>query len=167
VFLHNVTGFMVGSRSERAGLIKKGARLVSAVSTSTVPHISIIIGASYGAGNYAMCGRSYKPRFLFSWPISKCSVMGAVQLAGVMENIQRASAQSLGTTLDEAKLQAQVATFRETVERDSSCYKTSGHVIDDGVIDPRDTRDVLGMCLATVKLDRVEGNTASNILARL
>lgn len=93
--------------------------------------------------------------------------MGAVQLAGVMENIQRASAQSLGTTLDETKLRAQVATFRETVERDSSCYKTSGHLLDDGVIDPRDTRDVLGMCLATVKKERVEGSTASNILARL
>ena len=158
---------MVGTKTEKAGLIKKGARLVSAVSTSTVPHISIICGASYGAGNYAMCGRAYKPRFLFSWPISRCSVMGAAQLSGVMENVQRASSESLGKTLDEEKLQSQVSAFREGVERDSNCYRTSSYLVDDGVIDPRDTRDVLGMCLQVVKQEIVEGSVGSSILARI
>jgi acetyl-CoA carboxylase carboxyltransferase component len=147
-----VTGFMVGTRTEKAGLIKRGARLVSAVSTSSVPHISIICGASYGAGNYAMCGRSYKPRFLFSWPISRCSVMGAAQLSGVMENVQRASAQSMGNKIN---------------EEDSNCYRTSSYLLDDGIIDPRDTRDVLAMCLEVVKLDGVQGSVSSNILARI
>ncbi|KAH0041901.1 beta subunit of 3-methylcrotonyl-CoA carboxylase, partial [Aureobasidium melanogenum] len=167
IFLHNVTGFMVGTSTEKAGLIKKGARLVSAVSTSSVPHISIICGASYGAGNYAMCGRSYKPRFLFSWPISRCSVMGSAQLSGVMENVQRASAESMGRKIDEQELQSRVAEFRDTVDRDSSCYRTSSFLLDDGVIDPRDTRDVLGMCLEVVKQEGVQGSVSSNILARI
>jgi acetyl-CoA carboxylase carboxyltransferase component len=93
--------------------------------------------------------------------------MGATQLAGVMENIQRDSAKSLGKSLDEAKLQAQIETFRQEVENDSSCYRTSSHLLDDGIIDPRDTRDVLGMCLATVKLSPILGNSASSILARI
>jgi acetyl-CoA carboxylase carboxyltransferase component len=167
IFLHNVTGFMVGTRTEKAGLIKRGARLVSAVSTSSVPHISIICGASYGAGNYAMCGRSYKPRFLFSWPISRCSVMGAAQLSGVMENVQRASAQSMGNKINEQELKARVAEFRETVERDSNCYRTSSYLLDDGIIDPRDTRDVLAMCLEVVKQGDIQGSVSSNILARI
>lgn len=167
VFLHNVTGFMVGTNTEKAGLIKKGARLVSAVSTSSVPHIGIICGASYGAGNYAMCGRSYKPRFLFSWPISRCSVMGSAQLSGVMENVQRASAKSLGKKIDEQELQTRVGEFRDTVERDSSCYRTSSFLLDDGVIHPSDTRDVLAMCLEVVKQEGVQGSVSSNILARI
>ncbi|KAI5235440.1 beta subunit of 3-methylcrotonyl-CoA carboxylase [Aureobasidium subglaciale] len=167
IFFHNVTGFMVGTRTEKAGLIKRGARLVSAVSTSSVPHISIICGASYGAGNYAMCGRAYRPRFLFSWPMSRCSVMGAAQLSGVMETVQRASAKSTGKILDEGKLQAEVASFRDAVERDSEAYRTSSHLHDDGIIDPRDTRDVLGMCLEVVKQVPVEGSSSSRVLARI
>ncbi|TVY37818.1 putative methylcrotonoyl-CoA carboxylase beta chain, mitochondrial [Lachnellula subtilissima] len=167
VFLHNVTGFMVGLKSERAGLIKKGAQLVSAVSTSSVPHISIICGASYGAGNYAMCGRAYAPRFLFSWPTSKCSVMGPDQLGGVMETIARGAAARGGRTVDESELKAKVEKFSEQVRKDSESLRTSAHLLDDGVIDPRDTRDVLGMCLEVVKLDPIEGNVGFHGLARI
>jgi acetyl-CoA carboxylase carboxyltransferase component len=158
---------MVGTRTERLGLIKKGARFVSAVSTSTVPHISVICGASYGAGNYAMCGRAFKPRFLFTWPIGRCSVMGPAQLSGVMEQITRASAKRSGKAIQEEQLQAEIQAFGDGVERDSSAYRTSSHLIDDGIIDPRDTRDVLGICLEIVKKEPVRGSEGSSILARI
>lgn len=167
VFLHNVTGFMVGTKAEHSGIIKRGAQLVSAVSCSTVPHISIILGASYGAGNYAMCGRAYKPRFLFSWPTGRCSVMGADQLSGVMEQVEANSAKSKGITLNAEEVKARVSTFRDGVLRDSNCYRTSGVVLDDGVIDPRDTRDVLGLCLEVVGSEGVEGSPGHRSLARM
>lgn len=167
VFLHNVTGFMVGAKAEHAGIIKMGAQLVSAVSCSTVPHISIILGASYGAGNYAMCGRSYKPRFIFTWPIGRCSVMGPDQLSGVMETVQRSSAKSKGEVLSPEKLGKQVQSFRDSAQRDGECYSTSSMLIDDGVIDPRDTRDVLGLCLEVVGLPGVSGTSTHNLLARI
>lgn len=167
IFLHNVTGFMVGLATERAGLIKKGAQLVSAVSTSTVPHISIICGASYGAGNYAMCGRAYGPRFLFSWPTSRCSVMGPDQLGGVMETIARGSAEKGNRKIVEEKLAAEVGLFKEQVKKDSDPYHTSAYLLDDGIIDPRDTRDVIGMCLEVVTIDPVIGNPGSRGLARI
>lgn len=158
---------MVGAKAEHAGIIKMGAQLVSAVSCSTVPHISIILGASYGAGNYAMCGRSYKPRFLFTWPTGRCSVMGPDQLSGVMETVQTASAKSKGQMLSPEKLKEQVAEFREKAQRDAECYSTSSMLIDDGIIDPRDTRDVLGMCLEVVTLQGVKGTETHNLLARI
>lgn len=158
---------MVGAKAEHAGIIKTGAQLVSAVSCSTVPHISIILGASYGAGNYAMCGRSYKPRFLFTWPTGRCSVMGPDQLSGVMENVQTASAKSKGQTLSPEKLRKQVQEFRERAQRDAECYATSSMLIDDGIIDPRDTRDVLGVCLEVVTLQGVKGTETHNLLARI
>ncbi len=167
VFLHNVTGFMVGLQTERAGLIKKGARFVSAVSTSTVPHISVICGASYGAGNYAMCGRSFKPHFLFSWPIGRVSAMGAEQLSGVMESITRESARRAGRKISEEKMQVDTEKLRAGVEEDSMAYKLSSHLHDDGIIDPRDTRDVLGMCLEVVKNEPISGSPGSHQLARL
>ncbi|CAI7677517.1 unnamed protein product [Penicillium manginii] len=167
VFLHNVTGFMVGAKAEHAGIIKMGAQLVSAASCSKVPHISIILGASYGAGNYAMCGRSYKPRFLFTWPTGKCSVMGADQLAGVMETVQSKSAQAKGKTISPEKLQKQIQTFRDTAQRDAESYSTSSSLIDDGIIDPRDTRDVLGMCLEVVSIQGVQGAESHMGLARI
>lgn len=167
VFLHNVTGFMVGAKAEHAGIIKMGAQLVSAVSCSTVPHISIILGASYGAGNYAMCGRAYRPRFIFTWPIGRCSVMGPDQLSGVMETIQVASAKAKGQNLEPEKLKEQVASFRRDVYRDAESYSTSSALIDDGIIDPRDTRDVLGMCLETVTLESVVGTESHQLLARI
>lgn len=158
---------MVGSKAEHAAIIKKGAQMVSAVSCSTVPHISIIIGASYGAGNYAMCGRAYKPRFLFTWPTGRCSVMGPEQLAGVMRTVEVGSAKAKGVTLDPQELDKRVQSFHDSVERDSECYATSSVLLDDGIIDPRDTRDVLGMCLEVVTLEAVKGTNAHNSLARL
>ncbi|KAK4555533.1 hypothetical protein LTR86_007286 [Recurvomyces mirabilis] len=167
LFLHNVTGFMVGSKAEHSAIIKKGAQMVSAVSCSKVPAISIILGASYGAGNYAMCGRNFKPRFLFTWPSARCSVMGPDQLAGVMQTIEANSAKSKGSKVDDADVQRRVQALRDTVQRDGDCYRTSSFLHDDGVIDPRDTRDVLGMCLEVVKLPEVKGAAAHNSLARL
>lgn len=158
---------MVGPKAEHAGIIKMGAQMVSAVSCSTVPHISIILGASYGAGNYAMCGRAYKPRFLFTWPTGRCSVMGPDQLSGVMETVQRASAKAKGQTISPDKLKKQVQRFREQVARDAECYATSGMLIDDGIIDPRDTRDVLGVCLEVVCLSDVRGTVTQRVLARI
>jgi acetyl-CoA carboxylase carboxyltransferase component len=167
VFFHNVTGFMVGLKTERAGLIKKGAQLVSAVSTSTVPHISIICGASYGAGNYAMCGRAFAPRFIFAWPNSRCSVMGPDQLGGVMETIARGAAARVNKTVDEVELKNRVSNFSAEVRRDSEAYRTSGVLLDDGVIDPTDTRNVLGMCLEIVTIDPIQGNPGHRGLARM
>ncbi|KAK5710384.1 hypothetical protein LTR17_018910 [Elasticomyces elasticus] len=167
LFLHNVTGFMVGSKAEHSAIIKKGAQMVSAVSCSKVPAISVILGASYGAGNYAMCGRSFKPRFLFTWPSARCSVMGPDQLAGVMQTLEAQSAKSKGSQVDEAAVQKRVQALRDTVQRDGDCYRTSSYLHDDGVIDPRDTRDVLGMCLEVVKINEVKGAIEHNALARL
>ncbi|KIX04369.1 uncharacterized protein Z518_05237 [Rhinocladiella mackenziei CBS 650.93] len=167
IFLHNVTGFMVGSKAEHSSIIKKGAQLVSAVSCSKVPHISIILGSSYGAGNYAMCGRCYKPRFLFTWPIGRCSVMGPDQLSGVMEQVEGNAARSKGIVLEPETVKARVERFRDTVQRDSSCYRTSAFVHDDGIIDPRDTRDVLGMCLEVVQTTRIKGSVGHRALARI
>ena len=167
IFLHNVTGFMVGSKAEHSAIIRKGAQFVSAVSCSTVPHISVILGASYGAGNYAMCGRTYRPRFLFTWPTGTCSVMGPDQLAGVMEQVEANSAKSKGVTLNAEESQARVAKLKQSVLKDSSCYSTSAHLIDDGVIDPRDTRAVLAMCLEVVQGTIKEGAPGHRALARI
>ncbi|KAH6894701.1 carboxyl transferase [Thelonectria olida] len=167
IFLHNVTGFMVGAKAEHAGIIKMGAQLVSAVSCSQVPHISIILGSSYGAGNYAMCGRAYKPRFIFTWPIGKCSVMGPDQLAGVMEQIQTAKADAKGGQLSPEKIKEQTNQFKAQVQRDAESYATSSMLIDDGIIDPRDTRDVLGMCLEVVTGAGISANDNARFLARM
>ncbi|KAH8901432.1 propionyl-CoA carboxylase beta chain [Thozetella sp. PMI_491] len=163
IFLHNVTGFMVGLKAERDGIIRKGARLVSTISTSSVPHISVICGASYGAGNYAMCGRAYKPRFLFTWPIGRCSVMGPDQLGGVMDQIS-SSSRNAGTG---APAEVPRPNVRESAQQDSDAYRTSSHLLDDGVIDPRDTRDVLGMCLEIVAQPSVKGSDTFRALARM
>ncbi|KAK3116596.1 hypothetical protein LTR53_002894 [Teratosphaeriaceae sp. CCFEE 6253] len=167
LFLHNVTGFMVGSKAEHSAIIKKGAQMVSAVSCSKVPAISLILGASYGAGNYAMCGRNFKPRFLFTWPSARCSVMGPDQLAGVMQTLEANSAKAKGASVDEAAVRERVQALRDTVQRDGDCYRTSSFLHDDGVIDPRDTREVLGMCLEVVTIREVKGAAAHQALARL
>jgi len=164
VFLHNVTGFMVGQKAEESAIIKHGAQMVSAVSCSTVPHISIIIGASYGAGNYAMCGRAYQPRFLFSWPSGRCSVMGPDQLVGVMESI---GGGKNGTNGSVGKARKSSEELRQDVLRDGSCYCTSAVLLDDGVIDPRDTRDVLGVCLDITACSGSQGAQSHRGLARM
>eukprot|EP00760_Papus_ankaliazontas_P038845 PhM_4_TR9363/c0_g1_i1/m.14242 len=168
LFFHNITGFMVGKQSEEGGLIKHGSLFINAISNSGVPHISIVMGASFGAGNYAMNGRAYNPRFLFSWPNAQCSVMGSEQLSGVMDLVmrERVMARLRTKQLDaatEAKLSAQREQYKQNVEKQMSVYFTSGRVIDDGVIDPRDTRTVLGMCLSLVYNAEVKGANVCGI----
>ena len=155
---------MVGQKAEESSIIKHGAQMVSAVSCSTVPHISVIIGASYGAGNYAMCGRAYQPRFLFSWPSGRCSVMGPDQLVGVMQAIGAGKKGAKGSGGKASKADEKL---RQDVLRDGSCYRTSSVLLDDGVIDPRDTRYVLGMCLDIVSCSGLQGAPSHRGLARM
>ncbi|KAI9362048.1 ClpP/crotonase-like domain-containing protein, partial [Zopfochytrium polystomum] len=157
LFLPNITGFMVGKQYEEAGIIKAGSRFINAVSNSRVPHITVVIGASYGAGNYAMCGRAYAPRFMFSWPNSKCSVMGPDQLAGVMEIVMREAAAKAKRELDEETISGRITLFREAVDAEQDVYYTTARGLDDGVIDPRDTRNILGIVLEVLHGNEVEG----------
>ncbi|KAJ3300160.1 Acetyl-coenzyme A carboxylase carboxyl transferase subunit beta 2 [Borealophlyctis nickersoniae] len=157
LFLQNITGFMVGRLYEESGIVKAGARFINAVSNSCVPHITINMGASYGAGNYAMCGRAYRPRFLFSYPNSKCSVMGPEQLTGVMDIIAREAAARAIRKIDEEALATRLEMFKSAVEAEQDVYFTSSRLLDDGVIDPRDTRSVLGICLSVIYGDEVKG----------
>ncbi|KAI8090078.1 carboxyl transferase [Gilbertella persicaria] len=157
IYLQNITGFMVGKRYEEEGIIKAGSRFINAVSNSQVPAITIMMGASYGAGNYAMCGRAYEPRFLFSWPNSKCSVMGAEQLTGVLDLVMRQGAARINQEIDEEMANQRKAMFQASVEAESDAYYTSSRLLDDGIIDPRDTRTVIGFCLAAIYNNKVEG----------
>ncbi|KAJ3353236.1 Acetyl-coenzyme A carboxylase carboxyl transferase subunit beta 2 [Entophlyctis luteolus] len=157
LFLSNITGFMVGRSYEESGIIKAGSRFINAVSNSCVPHITVVIGASYGAGNYAMCGRAYAPRFMFSWPNSKCSVMGPDQLTGVMEIVMREAAEKSKRPINEEVMSQRLSLFREAVNEEQDVYFTSARILDDGVIDPRQTRDVLGMCLEVCYGNEVRG----------
>ncbi|MBO0844365.1 MAG: acyl-CoA carboxylase subunit beta [Nocardioides sp.] len=157
LFLHNTTGYMVGAEYEQGGIIKYGAQMINAVSNSTVPHLSVIMGASYGAGNYGMNGRAYDPRFLFTWPSAKAAVMGPAQLAGVLSIVARAAAEARGQAYDE-KGDAEMRAFVEaSVEEQSLPFFLSGMLYDDGVIDPRDTRTVLAICLSVIENAPFEG----------
>jgi acyl-CoA carboxylase subunit beta len=151
LFLQNTTGYMVGASYEQAGIIKHGALMINAVSNSRVPHLTVILGASYGAGNYGMCGRAYDPRFLFSWPSAKSAVMGPAQLAGVLSIVGRQAAAARGEPYDEAADAAMRAAVTEQIEAESQAFFLSGRIYDDGVIDPRDTRTVLGICLSAIQ----------------
>ncbi|GAA1094188.1 acyl-CoA carboxylase subunit beta [Nocardiopsis composta] len=157
LFLHNTTGYMVGREYEQGGIIKHGAMMINAVSNSTVPHLSLLIGASYGAGHYGMCGRAYDPRFLFAWPSAKSAVMGPKQLAGVLSIVARASAEAKGRPYDEEQDAAMREMVENQIEAESLPLFLSGRVYDDGVIDPRDTRTVLGLCLSAVHNAPVRG----------
>jgi acyl-CoA carboxylase subunit beta len=150
IFLHNTTGYMVGAQYEQAGIIKHGAMMINAVSNSAVPHISILMGASYGAGHYGMCGRAYDPRFLFAWPSAKSAVMGPAQLAGVLSIVSRAAAAAAGRPFDEDADAAMKAAVESQIEAESLPMFLSGRIYDDGIIDPRDTRTVLGLCLSVI-----------------
>ncbi len=157
VFLHNVTGFLVGKDYERQGIIKKGAQLINAVSNSTVPHFSFIVGASYGAGTYAMSGRAYNNRFIFTWPTAKIAVMGPKQFAGVMSLVRRAKAARKREKFDE-KLDKQLVELVESAaEKESVALSASSMLTDDGIIDPRETRNVLGFCLSVADNNEVKG----------
>ncbi|HWB64075.1 MAG TPA: carboxyl transferase domain-containing protein [Chitinophagales bacterium] len=157
LFLQNITGFMVGKKYEEEGIIKHGAKLINAVSNSTVPAITIITGASYGAGNYAMCGRAYKPRFLFTYPNSRIAVMGPDQLAGVMQIIGRAAAEKSGIPYDEEQGKQMAQYMVKEAEKQSNAWYASGQLWDDGVIDPRETRNYLKLCMEVIHNNPVEG----------
>ncbi len=148
VFLQNITGFMVGKRYEEGGITKHGAKMVQAVATATVPRITVIIGASHGAGNYAMCGRGYRPRFLFTWPNARVSVMGAEQAAQVLVQVKREQLAREGKTLSPAEERAISAPVQEKYEREGDPYFGSAALWDDGIIDPAQTRAVVGLALS-------------------
>jgi 3-methylcrotonyl-CoA carboxylase beta subunit len=144
LFLQNISGFMVGGKHEAEGIAKHGAKLVTAVATASVPKVTVIIGGSFGAGNYGMCGRAYQPRFLFSWPNARISVMGGEQAAAVMASVHR-DAQSWSP----AEADAFKAPIRQRYENEGNPYYASARLWDDGVIDPTQTRDALGLAFAT------------------
>jgi acetyl-CoA carboxylase carboxyltransferase component len=147
IFLQNITGFMVGRSYEEQGIIRNGAKLINAVSNSTVPAITVMIGSSYGAGNYAMCGRAYDPRFLFTWPNHRIAVMGGQQLAGVMDIIKREAAARAGLAVDETKQAMARKLLEDQIEKESDVYFATARLWDDGIIDPRETRTVLAIAL--------------------
>jgi len=157
LFLQNTTGYMVGKDYEQAGIIKDGAKMINAVTNSTVPHLTVIMGASYGAGDYGMCGRAYGPRMLFTWPNAKIAVMGPQQLAGVLSIVARQAAEASGKTFDEEADLVRRREIEEQIERESHAFFNSGKLYDDGIIDPRDTRTVLGLALSAVHSNVVRG----------
>ena len=157
LFLQNITGFMVGRDFEAAGIIKKGSQLVNAVSNSKVPHLTVIIGASYGAGTYGMSGRAFGNRFTFLWPTAKIAVMGPKQIAGVMAIVRRGQAARKGDAFDEAADARIVEAVEAVQEAGSLALRATGAISDDGIIDPRDTRTVLGLCLSVVGNKAIEG----------
>jgi acetyl-CoA carboxylase carboxyltransferase component len=157
VFVQNVTGYMVGRQYEQGGIIKHGAMMVNAVSNSRVPAVTLQVGGSYGAGNYGMCGRAYHPRFLFVWPNARTAVMGPEQLAGTLSIVARQAAQAAGKAFDEDADAKQRAAVEEQIERESLAPFTSGRLFDDGIVDPRDSRTVLGLALSAAHSGEVVG----------
>ncbi|MEZ4360721.1 MAG: carboxyl transferase domain-containing protein [Kofleriaceae bacterium] len=164
LFLQNITGFMVGQKYEQEGIIKHGAKLINAVSNSAVPAITIMIGASFGAGNYAMCGRAYAPRFLFTWPNHRIGVMGGKQLAGVLEILQREAAGKRGEAVDEQRLAMTKAMIEAQIDRESDPYFATARLWDDGIIDPRDTRAVISIALSAAFTAPVRGSTSWGVV---
>ncbi len=154
IFMQNTTGYIVGTQSEQAGMIKHGSKMVQAVRNLEVPRITLMTGASFGAGNYGMCGRGFGPDFLYTFPNAKMGVMGGEQAAKTMSMVARGKAEAAGSNVDEAALAKQEAHLTQLFDGQSSAFYTSGHMLDDGVIDPRDTRNTLGFLLETVKEGR-------------
>jgi acetyl-CoA carboxylase carboxyltransferase component len=157
LFLQNLTGFVVGRDFEQAGIIKKGSQLINAVSNSEVPHLTVIFGASYGAGTYAMSGRAFNNRFTFIWPTAKIAVMGPKQIAGVMSIVRRGQAARKGEPFDEEADAKIVAAVEAIQEKGSLALEATGAISDDGILDPRDTRTVLGICLSVVRNKPIAG----------
>ncbi len=147
IFLHNTTGYMVGKEYEQAGMIKHGSKMIQAVSNADVPKLAFYIGASFGAGNYGMCGMAYDPDFLFSWPNAKTGVMGGEQAALTMEMVMMNSARRRGIEIDEKMMSTQRAKITQHFDNQSDAFYTSGRILDQGIIDPRDTRNVIGFTL--------------------
>ncbi len=148
LYLQNTTGYIVGKASEEAGMIKHGSKMIQAVSNANVPQLTLMCGASFGAGNYGMCGRAYNPRFLFSWPNAQTAVMGAEQAALTMALVMEGGMKRKGIAVDHAEINAVKDKIVQNFERQQSAFVTSAHLLDDGVIDPRDTRNVLGFALS-------------------
>jgi len=148
VFLQNITGFMVGKKYENAGIAKDGAKMVTAVACSHVPKFTVIIGGSFGAGNYAMCGRGYQPRFLWMWPNARISVMGGEQAASVLATVKRDGIEAAGGDWSQLAEEQFKAPIRAQYEHQGHPYYASARLWDDGVIDPADTRRVLGLALS-------------------
>ena len=161
IFLHNTTGYMVGAQYEHAGMIKHGSKMIQAVANIKVPKIALYIGASFGAGNYGMCGFSYKPDFLLTWPNAQTGVMGGQQAAKTMEHVMRNAAKRKGKEIDEKAFSKQISDIETHFDNQSDAFITSGRLIDHGMIDPRDTRKVLGFCLRT-SLEAVSRKLRSN-----
>lgn len=157
VFLQNITGYMVGKVYEHGGIVKNGSKMINAVSNSQVPHVTVIIGASYGAGNYGMSGKAFDTRFSFTWPTAKISIMGPKQLAGVMSIVRRGQARAAGREFDEEEDTKMNAAVEDRAERESLALYATGRVGDDGLIDPRDTRTVLGITLSACHSNAVRG----------
>ena len=150
IFLQNTTGYIVGTQSERAGMIKHGSKMIQAVQNIDVPRITLMTGASFGAGNYGMCGRNFDPDFLYTFPNAQTGVMGGEQAAKTMSEVARAKAAAQDQATDEEALKKQEAFLADVFDSQASAFYTSGHMQDDGMIDPRDTRNTLGFLLETV-----------------
>ena len=150
IFLNNTTGYMVGTAYEQAGMIKHGSKMIQAVATARVPKISLYVGASFGAGNYGMCGWSYDPDFLFAWPSARTGVMAGQSAATTMSEVAKAGAARKGQVIEQDVLDRQASVIKEHFDAQESAFYTSGRVLDHGIIDPRDTRKVLTFCLETV-----------------
>ena len=148
VFLQNTTGYMVGTAAERAGMVKHGSKMIQAVANADVPKLTVILGGSFGAGNYGMCGRSYDPRFIFAWPGSRIAVMGGEQAAKVMEIITTAKLERMGMKADAAAMAQMGKSIKDRLDAESTALYATAHLWDDGIIDPRDTRRVLAEALA-------------------
>lgn len=157
IFLQNITGYIVGKVYEQGGIVKEGSKMINAVSNSKVPHLTVIIGASYGAGNYGMGGRAYNTRFVFTWPTAKIAVMGPKQQAGVMAIVRRRSAAARGREIDEEEDAQITAADEDQAEKASLALYATGRVADDGIMDPRDTRTVLGITLSACHNAEVKG----------
>ena len=151
LYLQNTTGYIVGRSSEEAGMIKHGSKMIQAVANANVPQVTLMCGASFGAGNYGMCGRAYGPRFLFSWPNAQTAVMGAEQAALTMAIVMEAGMKRRGEDVDRRQIDGVKAKIIENFERQQSAFATSALMLDDGIIDPRDTREVLGFVLSICK----------------
>jgi acetyl-CoA carboxylase carboxyltransferase component len=163
IFFQNITGYMVGRDAEAEGIIKKGSQMLNAVANSNVPHLTVIVGSSYGAGTYGMSGRAFGNRFTFLWPTAKIAVMGPKQIAGVMSQVRRSQAERKGLEFDEEEDRQIVETVEASQEKGSLALAATGAMSDDGIIDPRDTRTVLGMCLSVVRSRPIEGATSYGV----
>jgi geranyl-CoA carboxylase beta subunit len=155
VYLQNITGYMVGTKAEQAGIVKHGSKMIQAVANATVPQLTVVIGASFGAGNYGMCGRGFGPRFIFAWPNSRTAVMGGEQAARVMSIVMGEKMARQGNPVAESVLMEMAQPIIDQFDKESHAWNCSARLFDDGLIDPRDTRRVLALTLSICRESRV------------